>query len=231
MRLRTAKVAIIPLWVLRHEQVRGNATRMAVYAGLQVVSFEAPETEWRSIRELAMAVSEVVGIGAEACRKHLAALEAVGALTRSGDDMDLPVDDPMGTDVGTTEPNPGSGGTQTAEHTSTPRKKESKTRSGYDELFERFWSSYPRKEGKLAASRAFRTAQKKGDIDAVRAGLKLWLPIWAQKDPQFIPQPATWLNGERYNDVATTNGGRSGQQERAPIASSDNQPGGILHGD
>ena len=64
--------------------------------------------------------------------------------------------------------------------------------------FEAWWSGYPRKVGKDAARRAYAAAVKRGAnpinlIDAVAH------QRWAD-DPQFIPHPATWLNGGRWQD-------------------------------
>src|SRR6476659_5274598 len=121
MRIRVAKMAITPLWVIKHPAVYGNATRMAVYAGLQVVGFETEGMEWRSDRELAVSVGEVVGMSSEACRKHMAVLREIGALVTLDDgDLYLPQDDPqLGTGLGLAGPKSGSGQTQTAPDTYT----------------------------------------------------------------------------------------------------------------
>ena len=69
--------------------------------------------------------------------------------------------------------------------------------------FERFWELYPRKEGKKAARKAW---------DKIRPGIELQMQIrnalrqqktseqWTRDGGQYIPHPATWLNGERWKD-------------------------------
>jgi len=63
--------------------------------------------------------------------------------------------------------------------------------------FDLFWAIYPRKTGKGHARKAYLTAVRKADPETIAAGVKAarWPP-----DPQFIPHPATWLNGERWTD-------------------------------
>ncbi len=71
--------------------------------------------------------------------------------------------------------------------------------------FEEFWLAYPRKVGKGAARPKYAIACRKladhGEaepaarlLEALNRAKGMW------KDPQFIPHPATWLNGERWDD-------------------------------
>lgn len=146
MRIRTAKIAITPVWVIKHPEVFGNATRMAVYAGLQVVAFESSGTEWRSGRELAASIAEVVGVGSEACRKHLAALRRIGALVILDDgDVYLAQDDPaLGIGLGTGVPADGFVGTQTGSRTTTAEKeKKTPDSDGYGDEPEELELSSP----------------------------------------------------------------------------------------
>ena len=66
-----------------------------------------------------------------------------------------------------------------------------------DSSFSEFWGSYPRKVGKGAAEKAWRSAVKVAPADVILAGARNY--VWP-KDPQFIPHPATWLNQHRWND-------------------------------
>lgn len=70
-----------------------------------------------------------------------------------------------------------------------------------EQSFEAFWSIYPRRVGKGTARKAFakalRSVSYQTIIDAVLAQLPANL---CRDDPQFIPHPATWLNGERWGD-------------------------------
>lgn len=65
--------------------------------------------------------------------------------------------------------------------------------------FNLFWSAYPRKEGKKAALRAFSKLDSSVWpllIPAVEKHKQR--PQWQNR--QYIPLPATWLNGERWED-------------------------------
>jgi len=123
MRIRTAKFAMIPMWVIQHKTVQRNATRIAVYAGLQAAAWESPDNGWRSTREVAVAVAEITGISSEACRKHLSALVAIGAIIKSDDEVILPADDPqIGSASGSAATHAGSAATQKSDRTITREK-------------------------------------------------------------------------------------------------------------
>lgn len=69
--------------------------------------------------------------------------------------------------------------------------------------FDRFWSLYPRKVGKGQARTAWGTAiRRKATPEDILSGLRRANQRWADDgtDGQFIPHPATWLNGERWAD-------------------------------
>lgn len=67
-----------------------------------------------------------------------------------------------------------------------------------------FWSLYPRKVGKLAATKAFTRATAGGkngtSPGVIVAGLKRQLPEMKARDPKYIPHPTTWLNEGRWAD-------------------------------
>lgn len=71
-----------------------------------------------------------------------------------------------------------------------------------DSEFDRFWAEYPRKQGKGAALKAYRKARKKITaeemLSAVRRQKTSW--DWTKDGGQYVPQPATWLNQERWSD-------------------------------
>ena len=72
--------------------------------------------------------------------------------------------------------------------------------------FDEFWAAYPRKVGKAYARTAWRKALKRGaDPAVVTAAVPKHTAYWrATNTPaQYIPYPATWLNGERYDDEIT----------------------------
>lgn len=68
--------------------------------------------------------------------------------------------------------------------------------------FDEFWKAYPRKVGKGQARKAWTTATKKTDphlLVKASVAFRQWCES-EQTEPQFIPHPATWLNGERWLD-------------------------------
>jgi len=71
-----------------------------------------------------------------------------------------------------------------------------------EQQFEVFWAEYPRKTAKAAARKAW--ARKVGThATAVRVTRALQAQIKAgifQKDVDFIPHAATWINQERWED-------------------------------
>jgi hypothetical protein len=62
--------------------------------------------------------------------------------------------------------------------------------------FETFYSSYPRKVSKTNAEKAWK--KQKCVLSEVMPSLQKQMKLWT--DPQFIPHPATWLNGRRWED-------------------------------
>lgn len=67
--------------------------------------------------------------------------------------------------------------------------------------FDAFWSSYPRKAGKATARKAFEKAMKRaGGPTPVLDGARRLRDDPNLPEAQFIPHPATWLNGDRWED-------------------------------
>lgn len=70
-------------------------------------------------------------------------------------------------------------------------------------LFDEFWSKYPRKTAKPNAVKAFKKLKDKSSLinliskDIAR---RLAANEWRLEDKQYIPHPATYLNGERWTD-------------------------------
>jgi hypothetical protein len=83
------------------------------------------------------------------------------------------------------------------------KKKESSLRSLGDSAsdFDRWWAAYPRKVGKGAAVRAYASAVRKAPPDTLLSALTAYR---FDSREQFIPHPATWLNGERWLDEIDT---------------------------
>jgi hypothetical protein len=71
------------------------------------------------------------------------------------------------------------------------------------ELFDRFWSAYPRHTGKQAAEKAFLRLNPDDDLLGIMLkAITAWSKSeqWTKDGGQFIPHPATWLNGKRWED-------------------------------
>jgi len=80
-----------------------------------------------------------------------------------------------------------------------------------DERFAQFWQAYPRKVGKQDAKKAF--AKIDVDIDVLLAALEKQKGSeqWQKDGGQFVPHPATWLNGRRWEDELTPYSGARAQ--------------------
>jgi uncharacterized protein YdaU (DUF1376 family) len=69
--------------------------------------------------------------------------------------------------------------------------------------FDLFWKMYPAKKGKPPAQRAWAKAAKSPEIiQQIMQGLANHLTCrqWTKDGGEFIPNPASWLNQERWND-------------------------------
>ena len=73
-----------------------------------------------------------------------------------------------------------------------------------DAGFERFWTAYPKKVGKQAALSAYKKVKVPVDtlISAVEAQKRS--AQWTKENGRYIPNPATWLNQGRWEDVLET---------------------------
>lgn len=74
------------------------------------------------------------------------------------------------------------------------------------ESFTEFWSTYPRKSGKIAAEKAWARAVKTVGVEHVDRllGATAAFRDLVQRtgtDARFIPHPATWLNQGRWDDA------------------------------
>lgn len=73
------------------------------------------------------------------------------------------------------------------------------------EEFDAFWAAYPRKVAKAAAVRAW--SKQAPNLPIVLAALE-WQSKsagWQKDGGQFIPHPASWLNGKRWEDASEPN--------------------------
>ncbi len=84
-------------------------------------------------------------------------------------------------------------------------REPSERRSTSSDDFDRFWTAYPKKAGKLDAQRAWgSTTRARPAIDEVLAAVERQKAsaAWQRDGGQFIPHPATWLRAGRWDDEA-----------------------------
>lgn len=75
------------------------------------------------------------------------------------------------------------------------------------EAFGAWWEIYPRRISKQAAIKAWKARGKDKTLPEISVLLDLTLRYAATvagKEQEFIPHPATWLNGHRWEDVPAT---------------------------
>jgi len=73
-----------------------------------------------------------------------------------------------------------------------------------DAEFEKFWQAYPRKKDKGDARKAWEQVKTIRPLtaDLVKAVIvQKSTDDWTQDGGRYIPYPATWLRGERWEDV------------------------------
>lgn len=83
-----------------------------------------------------------------------------------------------------------------------PNNTSSKDDGVFDWEFDELWGFYPRKVGRGAAKKALKAALKKTTFDVLLLKLIDYTDSIEEKDKQYIPHLATWLNQERWTDEA-----------------------------
>lgn len=88
-----------------------------------------------------------------------------------------------------------------------------------DMLFDRFWIAYPKKKAKAAAKKAW---------DKLKPSMELCRTMsaaldkakrseaWTKNGGQYIPYPATWINGRRWEDEVVPDKEAPVPEARAP---------------
>lgn len=79
-------------------------------------------------------------------------------------------------------------------------------RNGYPEDFETLWKTWPRKESKAAAYKAWKKKNLGISHADLLAAARQWLQMESMKgtQPQYLPYLATWINQQRWGDLADT---------------------------
>ena len=75
-----------------------------------------------------------------------------------------------------------------------------------DKDFAIFWEAYPRKKDKQNAQKAFEKALSVADLDTMLTAIEAQKQTadWTKDGGKFVPYPATWLNGHRWEDDLDT---------------------------
>lgn len=76
-------------------------------------------------------------------------------------------------------------------------------KKGYSDSFLTFWNAYPNKQAKATASKAWARVQKEpGILETVLRAIEVQKSseAWQKDGGKFIPHPATWINGRRWED-------------------------------
>lgn len=76
-------------------------------------------------------------------------------------------------------------------------------RESESNAFDAFWAAYPRKEGKGAARKAFAKVNVPLDVLLSAVEKHSRSEQWQKENGRFIPNPSTWLNQERWDDILT----------------------------
>lgn len=86
------------------------------------------------------------------------------------------------------------------------------------DLFARFWGLYPNKKGKTAAEKAWQKLKvTEALFTEIADGLGRYCVSreWKKDGGQYIPHPATWLNGKRWQDEVRP-AGKAGNVHHLP---------------
>jgi hypothetical protein len=96
-------------------------------------------------------------------------------------------------------------------HSKEKKEVDTRAREAADSLFAKFWQAYPHKVGKRDAANCWKRVIKSGivGIDDLMSGLARYA---AKTDDRPWCNPATWLNGGRWDDQpAVANGAINGR--------------------
>jgi len=85
-------------------------------------------------------------------------------------------------------------------------EKPSKGRSSSlgEDLFSKWYAVYPRKVSRKKAYQAFGKAIKRVHFETLLELTRSYAHLVEGQDKQYIPHPATWLSGERWEDVQSS---------------------------
>lgn len=91
-----------------------------------------------------------------------------------------------------------------------PQGEEYAKNNDWEETFNRFWEAYPKKAGKGNCEKWFKSHKPNLDLlEEMLAAIRRQKQSeqWQRDDGKYIPFPYTWLNGKRWEDEPTNEGG------------------------
>lgn len=93
--------------------------------------------------------------------------------------------------------------------TGTARAPRRRPRTVKPEQFDSFWDVYPRKVNKRDAQKAWASLNPTDElVERIVEDVKQRIKIdWASREKRYIPHPATYINGARWEDEHTTETG------------------------
>ena len=223
--------------VLEHSKAKGSARLLLVILAehlnentrrcdpsIATLAREAnatPRTVARLLAELKVAGE--IGIATGGGRKHCNAYTITAAENPDSDDIVCDENPDTRDRVASSEtltPVTGFDGETLTNHVRNPdnvvrrtiRNQKDISHAGEDSDFTAFWSAYPRKVAKPAALKAWRSAKHRPPLAELLVALDRHKGSEQWQAARFIPHPATWLNGQRWDDQLPT------AEERKPPA-------------
>jgi len=219
----------IPHWILFHPGVTANGIRLYLILRSFAMGKGYAFPSRRRLAE-AVGVSMPTLDAAKKCLIEVGAIEVEARMSSNGDQTsnmyyvrwNLPSNFIGGKDSSTTPSQESLQGWERNLHTEayklntdqseTHRKDIVRKPVEPDLSFEEFWKTYPRKEAKGTARRAWLKAVRVAAPDLIVAGALRYNED-PNRDPAFTAHAATWLNGERWLDGSLPGrDNRSGQK-------------------
>jgi hypothetical protein len=89
-----------------------------------------------------------------------------------------------------------------------------------EDNFAQWYAAYPKKVDRKKAFSAFTKAMKRITHEKLMRLTNSYAQSVQGKDPQYLPHPTTWLNGERWADVSSESCGGSSSAGLVPLTNS-----------
>lgn len=204
--------AMTPRWLVERNDVSDRAVRLfAILSGrVREGGIKITQTD----------LAALLGVTPRSTQRALAELRALGVLSWTSNDGDIegvtyallvdrrglePYDAPVVTLTTPRAPHDTAVVTPTTPVSQLPYRgtKTPSLRSGDArdvDAFDEWWDLYPKKVGKPAARRAFKSAAKRAGRDLVEALRQQHEWLTAQHRRGYCPNPTTWLNQDRWDD-------------------------------